>query len=70
MSLISNFISLKNYIPIGQPKLSDFILKAKEIKLENNNENTLVKKLTKYKTIQTLLITEQNLIRLVSNQYN
>ena len=38
MSLISNFISLKNYIPIGQPKLSDFILKAKEIKLENNNQ--------------------------------
>ena len=38
MPLISKFISLKNYIPAGQPSLSDFTINAEEIKLENNNQ--------------------------------
>ena len=38
MPLISKFISLKNYIPLGQPSLSDFTIKTEEIKLENSNQ--------------------------------
>ena len=38
MSLISKFIALKNYIPLGQPSLTDFTIKTEEIKLENNNQ--------------------------------
>ena len=38
MPLISKFISLKNYIPAGQPNLSDFSISTEEINLENNNQ--------------------------------
>ena len=38
MALISKFIALKNYIPLGQPNLSDFTINTEEIKLENNNK--------------------------------
>ena len=38
MTLISKFIALKNYIPVGQPNLSDFSINAEEINLENNNQ--------------------------------
>ena len=38
MSLISKFITLKNYIPQGQPNLSDFTIKTEEIKFEYNNQ--------------------------------
>ena len=38
MTLISKFIALKNYIPSGQPSLSDFVINTEEIKLENNNQ--------------------------------
>ena len=42
MAQISKFISLKEYIPFGNPKLDNFELKEKEITLDNNN-NVLVK---------------------------
>ena len=38
MSLTSKFISLKEYIPTGSPKLSHFALNTKEIKLESDND--------------------------------
>ncbi len=38
MSLISKFITLKNYIPAGKPSLSDFSIATEEIKLQNNNQ--------------------------------
>ena len=38
MPLISKFIALKNYIPIGQPSLSDFTIKTEEIKLKNSSQ--------------------------------
>ena len=38
MPLISKFIALNNYIPLGQPSLSDFIIKSEEIELENSNQ--------------------------------
>ena len=38
MSITSKFISLKEYIPTGSPKLSHFILNTKEINLENNDK--------------------------------
>ena len=38
MSLISKFIALKNYIPLGQPSLADFTIRTEEIKLEDNNQ--------------------------------
>ena len=31
MPLISKFIALKNYIPLGQPSLSDFTINTEEI---------------------------------------
>jgi len=38
MSIISKFISLKEYIPAGNPKLSHFSLKTTKINLEDNND--------------------------------
>ena len=38
MSITSKFISLKEYIPAGNPKLSHFSLNASEINLENSND--------------------------------
>ena len=38
MSTTSKFISLKEYIPAGNPKLSHFSLNASEINLENSND--------------------------------
>ena len=38
MSTTSKFISLKEYIPAGNPKLSNFSLNASEINLENSND--------------------------------
>ena len=38
MSLTSKFIALKNYIPLGTPRLSDFTIKSEEIELENSNQ--------------------------------
>ena len=38
MTLISKFIALKNYIPAGQPNLSDFTINTEKINLENNNQ--------------------------------
>jgi len=38
MSTTSKFISLKEYIPAGNPKLSHFSLNASEISLENSND--------------------------------
>jgi len=37
MEDVSRFISLKNYIPIGKPTISDFELKTKKILLDSNN---------------------------------
>ena len=38
MSLTSKFISLKEYIPTGNPKLSQFELNTKKINIENDND--------------------------------
>ena len=38
MSTTSKFISLKEYIPAGNPKLSHFALNTREINLENSND--------------------------------
>lgn len=38
MSITSKFISLKEYISAGSPKLSHFSLKTSEINLKNNND--------------------------------
>ena len=38
MSTTSKFISLKEYIPAGNPELSHFSLNASEINLENSND--------------------------------
>ena len=38
MSITSKFISLKEYIPAGNPELSHFSLYASEINLENSND--------------------------------
>ena len=38
MSITSKFISLKEYVPTGSPKLSHFTLNTKEINLENNDK--------------------------------
>jgi len=38
MSAISKYISLKKYIPTGNPNCEDFSLKTKELKLEKNNQ--------------------------------
>ena len=38
MPITSKFISLKEYIPAGNPKLSHFSLNASEISLENSND--------------------------------
>ena len=38
MSIVSKHVSLKNYIPLGIPKISDFSLIEEKIKLENNKE--------------------------------
>ena len=42
MSVSSKFITLKNYIPLGDPKLTDFSLKSEKIQL-NSNDEVLVK---------------------------
>tara|TARA_S200000501_G_scaffold120195_1_gene113013 strand:- start:375 stop:1382 length:1008 start_codon:yes stop_codon:yes gene_type:complete len=44
MSMISKYVALKNYIPLGLPKETDFEIKTKEIYLDNNN-NILVSNL-------------------------
>ena len=41
MPVTSKFVALKNYIPSGLPKETDFEIKTKEISLDNNN-NILV----------------------------
>ena len=41
MATISKFVALKNYIPTGLPKETDFEIKTKEISLDTNN-NILV----------------------------
>ena len=38
MSLISKYITLKEYVPTGTPSLSNFELKSEEIKLSSNND--------------------------------
>jgi len=38
MTLISKFIALKNYVPTGQPNLSDFTIKTKEIRLKKEKD--------------------------------
>ena len=38
MSINSKFISLKEYIPLGSPTLSNFSLNTKKIHLENNDD--------------------------------
>ena len=38
MSEISKYISLKEYVPVGMPKISNFELKTEEIKLTNEDE--------------------------------
>ena len=38
MSIVSKHVALKNYIPLGIPKISDFSLIEEKIKLENNKE--------------------------------
>ena len=38
MSIISKYISLKKYIPSGNPNNEDFSLNTKELKLEKNNQ--------------------------------
>ncbi len=38
MAITSKFISLKEYIPAGNPELSHFSLNASEINLENSND--------------------------------
>ena len=38
MPITSKFISLKEYIPAGNPKLSHFLINASEINLENSND--------------------------------
>tara|TARA_Y100001970_G_scaffold64116_1_gene82100 strand:- start:8445 stop:9452 length:1008 start_codon:yes stop_codon:yes gene_type:complete len=38
MNEISKYISLKQYIPIGTPKISNFELKSEEIKIENTDQ--------------------------------
>ena len=42
MTIISKYVSLKNYVPSGNPNLNDFEIKEKEISLTNKN-NVLVK---------------------------
>ena len=38
MNEISKYISLKQYVPIGTPEISNFELKSEEIKIENTDE--------------------------------
>ena len=38
MNEISKYISLKQYVPIGTPEISNFELKSEEIKIENKDE--------------------------------
>ena len=42
MTIISKYVSLKNYVPSGNPNLNDFEIKEKEISL-TNKDNVLVK---------------------------
>ena len=41
MAIISKYVALKNYIPTGLPKESDFEIKSKEISI-NKEKNILV----------------------------
>ena len=41
MSVVSKYVSLKNYIPTGLPKETDFEIKSKEISI-NDEKNILV----------------------------
>ncbi len=41
MSVVSKYVSLKNYIPTGLPKVTDFEIKSKEISI-NDEKNILV----------------------------
>ena len=41
MSVVSKYVSLKNYIPTGLPKETDFEIKSKEISM-NDEKNVLV----------------------------
>ena len=41
MAIISKYVALKNYIPTGLPKETDFEIKSKEISI-NNEKNILV----------------------------
>ena len=38
MNEISKYISLKQYVPIGTPEISNFELKSEEIKIENTDQ--------------------------------
>ena len=42
MPVISKFVALKNYIPSGLPKETDFEIKTKEISLDTNNNLSLI----------------------------
>ena len=42
MSINSKFIALKEYVPIGNPSLSNFETKSEEISLINNENDILV----------------------------
>ena len=42
MSITSKFVALKNYIPTGLPKETDFEIKTKEISLDTNNNICLL----------------------------
>ena len=41
MAIISKYVALKNYIPTGLPKETDFEIKSKEISI-NKEKNILV----------------------------
>ena len=41
MSVVSKYVSLKNYIPTGLPKETDFEIKSKEVSI-NDEKNILV----------------------------
>ena len=43
MGVISKFVALKNYIPTGLPKETDFEIKSKEISINEAIENIFIR---------------------------
>ena len=44
MKITSNYISLKEYIPLGKPSLSNFELKSTPLELKNKNDVLVMNK--------------------------